>query len=129
MNDSEPTSRVRPAFKTCGSCKYDWADWREFVSDPFLKPVGLQAITSVPDSNLLVFEHRCGSSVSIPSKMLRDLIPGAEEEGELPLLFGKPECEGHCKSIADLTFCQEPCINARDRRLLLLLLEMKTYQE
>ena len=126
-----PESHQTPEslFKKCGSCGYLWADWREFVSDPHLRPMGLQAITSVPDGNLIVFEHKCGSTVSIPARRLRDLLPGAEQKGDLPLLFGRQECEGHCRTVEDLSFCQEPCVNARDRSLLLLLLEMKSYRE
>ena len=129
MENSEVDQISKPSFKSCGSCRYEWADWREFVSDPHLRPIGLQAITSVPDSNLLVFEHRCGSTVSVPARRLRDLMPGADDKSDLPLKFGKADCEGHCKSIEDLRYCQEPCINARDRSLLLLLLDMKVYRE
>ncbi len=129
MKNLEADETSSQSFKNCGACGYAWADWREFVFDPHLKPVGLQAITSVPDANLLIFEHRCGSTVSVPARRLRDLLPGAEEKSDLPLLFGRSECEGHCRTIADLRFCQEPCINARDRSLLLLLLEMKMFRE
>jgi hypothetical protein len=125
MNEHASKEIRKHAFKTCRSCRIQWADWQQFLYDPAVSVLGLQAITSVPDSNLLMFEHRCGSTISVPARLLRPLFPEPEAKTELSLRFEKDGCEGHCRSIEDLATCRQPCINARDRRLLLRLLEIK----
>ncbi len=113
------------AFRSCGSCRKEWRDWREFVVDPGLRVLGLQAYPDLPDANLLVFEHRCGTSVSVLATRLRRYFQDLDGASELPLLYGGDECNGHCRRIEDLEACNRDCINARDRRLLLQLLKMR----
>ena len=60
--------------------------------------LGLQAVITNPDFNVLVFEHRCGSSISILTPRLRHLLPEPEPGeastpvprfGTVPRLFEK----------------------------------------
>jgi hypothetical protein len=107
------------AFATCGACRMRWPSWDAFINDPRIELLGLQAVLSVPDANLLVFEHGCGSSVSILTRRLLHLLPGPD--GPLPpSLRGTEHCPGHCLSLADLEACDRPCSNARDRDLIKL---------
>jgi hypothetical protein len=115
---------MQTAFSACGSCRSNWASWDDFLADPALRLIGLQAYLPLPDANLLVFEHRCGSSVSVLAHRLRHLLPPAEPGG-LPSLRGTPACAGHCLSLADLAACDRPCSNARDRALIQLVLAAK----
>ncbi len=115
------TDVLAPPFQTCGACRSRWASWDEFVVDPRITLLGLQAVPSVPDASLLVFEHGCGSSVSILTKRLRHLLPLHPEEAEWPSLRGTEQCPGHCLSLADLAACDRPCRNARDRDLIKLV--------
>ena len=115
----------QPAVKTCGSCQYAWTDWLSFVFDPGVRLIGLQAIPSIPDANVLVFEHRCGSSVSVLTHKLRHLLGTEEETGDRSLLFGTENCSGHCLVLEDLSSCEKPCVNARDRRLAVLISDTK----
>ena len=62
-------------FQICGSCKRAWATWDSFVLGPAVRLLGLQFELALPDCNLLVFEHGCGSSISILSRRLRHLLP------------------------------------------------------
>lgn len=112
-------------FKTCGSCHYIWTDWHAFVHDPAVRLIGLQAIPGLPDSNLLVFEHRCGSSVSVLAPKLRHLLDEGDREPPRSLLFGTESCGGHCLLLEDLSSCDRPCVNARDRRLAILIADAK----
>ncbi len=110
---------TRQPFKTCGSCGAAWRDWRGFLADPGVRLLGLQAAPGVADANALVFEHRCGSTVSLLAYRLRGLL-GYEEAGqELPELYGTATCNGHCRTLESLALCDRPCGNARDRRLTL----------
>jgi len=115
-------------FLTCGSCHATWDSWRDCVLDPKLRLLGMQAVPTLPQANLLVFEHSCGSSVSVLARRLRFLLEDGSEEprgADLPELFGTEECRTHCLTLADLDTCDRTCVNARDRRLALLVAEIK----
>jgi len=112
-------------FKTCGSCRKEWEGWQDFVLDPGIRILGFQAVEGLPDANLIVFEHKCGSSISLLAKRLRHLLPGPDEESRLPVLFGSDVCREHCRLIEDLEACDRPCANSRDRRLIQLLLSLR----
>jgi hypothetical protein len=111
-------------FQACGSCRQAWRTWDDFVADPGVRLLGLQAVLKLPDANLLVFEHRCGSSVSIFTHRLRHLLPDHPADG-WPSLRGTVECPGHCLSLVDLASCERPCSNARDRDLIRLVQRLK----
>ena len=61
----------------------------------------------VPNANLLVFEHRCGSSVSLLTKRLRHLVPEHPSDA-WPSLRGTDQCRRHCLSLADHEACDRP---------------------
>jgi hypothetical protein len=117
-------SGARP-FQVCGFCKNAWPTWDSFVLDPAVRLLGLQAAVVNPDFNVLVFEHRCGSSISILTRRLRHLQPEPEPSGPPLRLMGTDQCRGHCRLLEDLEVCDAPCINARDRKLTLLVRSMK----
>src|SRR5271157_460536 len=123
MVDSESGSGL---FQVCGACKQEWATWDGFIQDPAVRLLGLQSLAAEADCNLLVFEHRCGSSISVLARRLRHLIPELEVEGPLPVLFGTTECRRHCRFLADLEACDARCGNVRDRTLILLVQCMKS---
>jgi hypothetical protein len=112
-------------FQTCGSCKHAWPTWESFVLDPAVRLLGLQSVSANPDFNLLVFEHRCGSSISILTPRLRHLLPELEPDEPASVLLGSEQCRGHCRFLEDLEACDAPCSNARDRKLILLVQRLK----
>ena len=124
MEPGELRPREEP-FRACGCCGQVWQSWEDFVLDPGLRLLGLQANGVLPDANLLVFEHRCGSSVSVLTSRFRQLLPDSQEASALPSLRGTEQCSGHCSSLENLEQCDRPCINARDRRLILHVMGMK----
>jgi hypothetical protein len=113
-------------FQICGSCKRVWTTWDSFVLDPAVRLLGLQSELAIPDVNLLVFEHGCGSSISILSRRLRHLLPEPQPGDPAIRLMGTAECRGHCRYLGDLEACDAPCSNARDRTLILLVQRMKS---
>jgi hypothetical protein len=112
---------VAGPFQICGSCKRAWATWDGFVLDPAVRLLGLQSDVALPEFNLLVFEHGCGSSISILARRLRHLLPGSEPGPPDVRLMGTAQCRGHCRYLGDLEACDAPCGNARDRTLILLV--------
>jgi len=109
------------AFQVCGACKHDWPTWDGFVRDPAVRLLGFQCLAAEPGCNLLVFEHSCGSSISVLARRLRHLLPEVESDAPLPVLFGTDRCRIHCRSLQDLEACDAPCGNVRDRALILLI--------
>lgn len=107
-------------FRVCGACRTSWSDWDEFVADPGVRLLGLQAVLGLADASLLVFEHRCGSSVSILTRRLRYLLPLDGSEAWPSMRFTE-QCPGHCYSLPDHLQCDQHCLHARDRRLLTLI--------
>ena len=93
--------------------------------DPAVRLLDLQSEIALPDVNLLVFEHGCGSSISILSRRLRHLLREPRPGDPTVRLMGTAECRGHCRYLADLEACDAPCSNARDRKLILLVERMK----
>ena len=112
-------------FQVCGSCKQAWTSLDGFVLDSSVRLLGLQFEATHPDVNLLVFEHSCGSSISILSRRLYSLLPEPEPGDPRTTLRGTAQCRGHCRRLGDLAACDAPCINARDRNLILLVQEMR----
>jgi len=108
-----------PPFQVCGACKGAWPTWEAFVVDPAVRLIGLQSVVTNVDINLLIFEHTCGSSISILARRVRHLLPPTD--GPLPRLMGSAQCRGHCLRLDDLAACDAPCSNARDRDLILLV--------
>ncbi len=123
--EPEKAQPGREAFRTCGSCRQVWRSWQDFVRDPGIRLLGLQAIVDLPHANLLVFEHRCGSSVSVLASRFRQYLPDSQDSSGWSSLRGTDQCSGHCLHLENLQQCDRPCINARDRRLILQLMEMK----
>jgi hypothetical protein len=117
--------RAARPFQICRSCRHEWSTWDRFVLDPDLRLLGLQAVITHPDVNLLVFEHGCGSSVSILSRRLRHLLPEPEPDASHVRLLGTEQCRGHCLRLGDLEACDARCSNARDRELILLVQRMR----
>jgi hypothetical protein len=111
-------------FRACGSCSRIWLGWEEFVLDPELRLLGLQAVPERLDASVLVFEHRCGSSVSVLTRRLRHLLP-EPPAADWPSLRGTEECPGHCLSLEDLAACDRPCSNARDRDLIKIVQRLR----
>ena len=106
-------------------CDRTWSGPDELLPDPELRLLGLQVYEKSPDLNLLMFEHRCGSTVSVLARRLRHLVPDGAGAAAGKVLFGSETCLGYCRTLEDLHQCDRPCANARDRRIVQLLLEMR----
>jgi len=124
VGEPEQTPAQEP-FRTCGMCRRSWATREEFLEDPALKLLGLQVVAELPDANLIMWEHECGTSVSVLARRLRDLL-GPVDGGAwpLPLLLGSKDCQQLCTKLENLGACDRPCRNAFDRRVTAWLVQM-----
>jgi hypothetical protein len=96
-----------------------------FLLDPGVRLVGLFFHENVLDMSLLVFEHECGTSISVPARRLRHLLPPPQPGEAQDDPRETVECQGHCRRLKDFGGCNQPCSNARDRDLMRLILRMK----
>jgi len=111
-------------FSRCGACGRRWLTAGAFLDDAGVRVVGLQVAGHVPDLNLLVFEHACGSSVSVFTSRLRSLCSQAADTAAVDMFQGE-KCKELCLRLDEWRPCDNPCINAADRRLLQVVLERK----
>ena len=86
--------RATGPFQTCGCCKRVWPTWDSFVLDQTVRLLGLQAVIIDPDFNVLVFEHRCGGSVSILTRRLRHSCPNRSRPTRLPGCWARTNAGG-----------------------------------
>jgi len=107
-------------FKVCGSCRHTWRTWEDFVADPEVRLLGLQSSDTVPAATVLVFEHWCGTSVSILTRRLHHLVPD-HPAVDWPSLRDSDECPGHCLDTADRAPCNQRCRHSLDRDILALI--------
>jgi hypothetical protein len=122
----EPSHLTAPApFRLCGSCRRQWASWNDFVIDPELRLLGLQAVPSLPDGNLLVFDHCCGTSISLLVSCVRPYLADLGEEAPTAVRVGLEECRRNCPELEELAACARPCVQARDRRVVQAILQLK----
>lgn len=112
-------------FRTCGACRRRWSTPADFLDDAGLSVVGLQVAKHVPEANLLVFEHACGSSVSVLTSRLRFLLGEPTAGTGDPDLYDTDTCLALCRVLREWALCDRPCVNARDRRLLQVVLSRK----
>ena len=111
----------------CGRCQKQWTVWREFLVDPEVQLLGLQLVQSMPDRNLLVFDHTCGTSISVLVNQLRPFMPSSEDTGGADSAepVSSEECTRLCVDLEQLVACDRPCPRARDRRLAQAIIDLR----
>ncbi|KPK78501.1 MAG: hypothetical protein AMS25_15040 [Gemmatimonas sp. SM23_52] len=125
MTDQPIDSATAP-FRVCGSCEKQWASSYDFVVDPEVRLLGLQMVPKSPKGNLLVFGHRCGTSISVFAKRLGDLLADPDDDDADPdPVVSYEECKRHCPKVEDLAVCDRLCPRAADRRLVRAIFELK----
>jgi len=112
-------------FQICGACKHAWSTLGSFILDPANRLLGLQVLITNPDFNVLVFEHRCGSSISILTPRLRHLLPDPQPDEALASLLCAEQCIGRCRLLEHMEECDAPCGIALDYKLIPLIQRMK----
>ena len=107
-------------FRVCRVCGQSWSNWRDFLLDPLVRVVGLQAVPMAPEVSVLVFGHGGCGGLSVRTSVLRELMdePGSVDNQSEP-------CEGCFRDLDELARCNKPCVVAADRNLTLKVLKMK----
>jgi hypothetical protein len=107
-------------FRTCRLCNKSWSTLDEFIHDPKIQLVGLQAVPKIPKASVLVFIHEGCGSISVLTSKLRPLfdLPEADDQAA-------EECQGCFRDLAELCACTQPCTIATDRQLTQRIVELK----
>jgi hypothetical protein len=122
----EPSPQAAPApFRLCGCCQHAWATWHEFVLDPDLRLLGLQVVPGAADANVLVFDHCCGSSISVLVRRVRHLLPDVDDTALPPVEVGLDTCRRHCRDLEAFLACERACPKARDRRIVQAIVRLR----
>ncbi|MBN2358467.1 MAG: hypothetical protein JXR83_03380 [Deltaproteobacteria bacterium] len=124
-DDKPPIATASAPVRTCGACGQSWQRWSDFLRDPRVRILGLQVVPDLPAANLLVFEHACGSTISVLAAKLRYLVEAPSAPADLPSLYGSDACGQECRRIENLNQCDRRCRNAVDRKLAILIDALK----
>lgn len=109
-------SRLQSAsFKICSQCGFVWPGRTSFLSDPALCLVGYQVHFEELTAGLILFNHSCGTTLSVQTKEFQDLYSGPMFTERLT---GTEECQGFCVHENELRPCPAKCECAYVREVL-----------
>lgn len=103
------------SFKICSLCGFVWRGRTSFLSDPSLHLVGYQVHFEELSAGLFLFNHSCGTTLSVQAKEFQDLCGGPMFSERLT---GTEECQGSCLHEDDLRPCPAKCECAYVREVL-----------
>ncbi|HCE45867.1 MAG TPA: hypothetical protein DET40_20165 [Lentisphaeria bacterium] len=110
--------RKSSVFKKCSGCGASWLDRSLFLSDPNVKLVGYQVHFKDLELGLFLFNHSCGSTVSLEARNFTDLYKGPVFKDNKK---NTCECGGLCLHSEELSPCPVKCECAYVREVLLLI--------
>ena len=99
MTDDAREPAAAGGFRTCGAYGRRWATLQAFQGDPGLTLIGLQVAEHRPESNLIVADHGCGTSVSVLTGRLRASTSDGDASGDLPDRNGTEEYRRLCRRL------------------------------
>jgi hypothetical protein len=104
----------KATFKHCTLCQARWETPLAMTEDPSLKALGMVVDFEDPYRTLFLFNHTCGTTLSLTADDLLPLLPSLSGE----MLAGLEGCPRHCFKFDNLEPCGESCNNAPLRQLL-----------
>ncbi len=111
-------------FKECPACGLGFS-LQDIIHDPTIRPLGLTAESSDPETTVYVFDHSipgCKTTFMIPAIKF---IPIIDEPIPDEIRIDRPDCESRCTNIDDWLECQTECFHAPFQRLLLRMVREK----
>jgi hypothetical protein len=111
--------RLCHMFKVCSMCKFDWQNELSFLRDAGVSYYGYQVFTEKLEEGLFLFEHACGTTLSVFVESFLDLYNGPVYEKSL---MGTKECPGYCLDEKETRLCVNECNCAHVRHIMQKLL-------
>ena len=112
-------------FKSCNVCDFIWKDRDSFLSDPNTEIIGYQVSYDEEHNGFFMFNHNCGTSLSIPVDMFGDLYHGPKYKN---ILLNTEQCPEYCLDENDLNPCGEDCKFSFARELIQLIKKWQKYK-
>jgi hypothetical protein len=106
-------------FKKCNTCKANWHQRIDFLSDKEIELVGYQQNYQVLKAGYFLFNHSCENTIALSVTEFLDLYQGTLYEVSLE---GTEQCAGLCQRPDNLEECPEECECAFVRSTMQLLL-------
>lgn len=92
-------------FRRC-TCGHLWATREDFLGDPGVNTAGYQVDFEALHLGLLLFNHRCRTTLSIDAGQFRDLYDGSVFAKKAT---GGPDCPGYCMHWDNFERCPVEC--------------------
>ncbi|OGV53648.1 MAG: hypothetical protein A2X49_06245 [Lentisphaerae bacterium GWF2_52_8] len=105
-------------FKKCNCCGSTWRSIDDFLSDPAIKLIGYQANFVELELGLFLFNHSCGSTMSIEVQTFSHLYDGPFFKKRMT---GSPTCQGLCIKRHELGRCPTECECAYVREVMQII--------
>ncbi|OVE77943.1 hypothetical protein BVX99_01040 [bacterium F16] len=93
-------------FSRCSTCGYLWKSRDHFLADPRIEMVGYQVQFDELLEGLFMFNHRCGTTLSLKVEIFRNLYNGSVFE---ECQKDEPGCSGMCIHRENLMPCPLHC--------------------
>lgn len=93
-------------FQACTACQTKWKSQPDFLSDPNLSIVGLQVSFEDLIEGLILFNHSCGTTFSLPVSQFQNLYDGTIFPDRAT---DSDECPAYCLNKEDLRPCPAQC--------------------
>lgn len=106
-------------FKVCNTCGHQWETRDRFLSDPGIEAVGYQVFFENLKLGLFLFNHSCGTTLSVEADRLLDLYDGPFYPDRKPA-SGR-NCPGRCLNENILSPCSDECRCAFISKMLQIL--------
>jgi hypothetical protein len=97
---------LEQVFKQCPSCRRTWDDYTEFLADPCLQLIGYQVFFEELSGGLFLFNHSCGTTLSITVETLQHLYDGPVYSERAT---GTERCPGLCLIENETSPCPVKC--------------------
>ncbi|MCM8760710.1 MAG: hypothetical protein NC938_06060 [Candidatus Omnitrophica bacterium] len=107
-------------FKKCTSCGANWKTRDDFLNDCSLELIGYQANFKSLETGLLLFNHTCGTTLSLPAGTFKDIYKGPIYTERKT---GTEDCPGYCLHEEELRRCPEKCECAWVREMIQVIKE------
>ncbi len=105
-------------FKTCTLCNHAWMTRNEFLKDVSITIVGYQASFDNSRPGYFLFNHTCGTTLSLKTEVFHDLYTGIMYQ---EYKTGGPDCPGLCLQENELAPCPAHCRRAFIRELIQII--------
>ena len=93
-------------FKKCSGCGFIWDDRSLFLSDPDVSVAGYQVHFENLELGLFLFNHTCGTTISLKAESFSDLYKGPVFKERKQ---GTSQCPGFCLHKDEIRPCPVKC--------------------